>query len=59
MFLVCFTPHFRVRNRYFHIPCLKMDDSLGASPGNENSLQGGVMGFGTHVKDVLECLHIS
>lgn len=57
-------PIFRNRNRYFGMPCLKIDDSLvvlipGASHENENSLHGGVMGFGAHVKDVLECLPIS
>lgn len=56
-------PVFRNKDRYFGTPCLKIDDSLVLIPGtsheNEDSLHGGVMGFGTHVKDVLECLPIT
>lgn len=55
---------FRNKNRYSGTPCLKIDDSLvvlipGASHENEDALHGGVMGFGAHVKDVLECLSIT
>lgn len=55
---------FKNKNRYFGTPCLKIDDSLvvlipGASHENEDSLHGGVMGFGAHVKDGLECLPIT
>lgn len=43
--------------------CLEIDHSPSALPGaahgNENSLQSGVLEFGAHVKDVLECLPIS
>lgn len=57
-------PIFKNKNRFFGIPCLKIDNSLavlipGVSHGNENSLHGGVIGFGACVKDTLECLPIS